>query len=198
MLRIITKRPTLEYTGARQFAYRISSYCHQLGSISVCRREAVPAMRKAQWGRQRPLLKYAVKGSGEVKYHYRPSPRTVALLMAHGAQPDQQFHGQTPFKAVITKVIRTTLPDQSLEYAPEVKRELSNDLEVIETMLKNGADASTCLQDGARGELKTARRFLTESLSECWPSKAPKVDAMFAKYGGSTEICLYQRWISVD
>lgn len=200
MVRIITQRSNLKsreghhasrlHTGFIPIAISWDLYLYTEEKLTQRRVKVNGA------GRQRPLLNYAVKDSGELKHRYRPSSRMVTLLIAHGAQPNQQFDGQTPFKYVIKKFVVTKLPEDIVEYPPETKRELSNDLRIIETMLEHGADASACFQH--QGEFKTVRRLLTERLSECWPSEAPKVDAMFAKYGGSMELSLYQKWVSAD
>jgi len=120
----------------------------------------------------------------------------VALLIAHGALPNQKFEGSTPFRSLVWKIVQYEIPHGLVEYTPEVKKELSNYLEIIETMLQHSADASACFLH--EGEYKTARRLLTERLNECWPSEAPRADAIFAKYGGRQQLSFYQRWISTD
>jgi hypothetical protein len=144
----------------------------------------------------KPLLNYALPEYGETKHRLRPSPRMVAVLISYGASPNQKFEGLTPFKSMIMMILEETLPAGFVEYPPNVKREMSNHLRIIETMLEHGSDTSACLQRD--GEYKTVRKLLTERFSKYWPSEAPKVDAMFAKYGGSMELSIYQRWVSAD
>jgi hypothetical protein len=149
----------------------------------------------ADWA-GKPLLNYALPEDCESRHRLRPSPRMVALLISHGASPNQRFGGLTPFKSMIMIILETALPEGSVEYPPEIKREMSDHLRIIETMLEHGSDTSACLQ--CDGEYKTVRRLLRERFSKYWPTEAPKVDAMFAKYGGSMELSIYQRWVSAD
>jgi hypothetical protein len=94
----------------------------------------------------KPLLKFALPEYGKSRYRLRPSPRMVAILIPHGASPNEKFEGfLAPFKSMIMMILEVTLPEGFVEYLPDVKREMSNHLKIIETMLEHGSDTSACL-----------------------------------------------------
>lgn len=145
-----------------------------------------------------------VENSEYLQDRIPPSPRMVALLLAHGAQSNRKMkelsalREWSAFEIAVRNVCailpRVDTEDRSShQYSDEQKLLVSNHLDIVKIMLDNGADANTCLN--YRGTTIMSRKLLTETMRNHWRSKESYVDQIFEKRGGKLEPSMVRKWI---